>query len=293
MDTVNFLGQECCVLESDTLKLLVTRSVGPRILSLQFRGSENLFAELPDFVTECPGSGTFHFYGGHRLWHAPEDQSRTYLPDDAPVEIDPTDDGWLVTQQTEAKTGLQKSIEIRLLGEAQLVVTHQIANRGLWDVTCSLWALTQLKTGGMAILPQRRTDTGVLPNRSLALWHYSDMSNPNARWGSNYVLLHASMDAPFKIGFPNPRGWLAYWRDGMLFVKQAEYNADAQYYDYSSSSECYCNARFIELETLSPITTIVPGAAATHAEVWNLYSVANCPRDEAEVQRLAEELGLE
>ncbi|HJS19637.1 MAG TPA: hypothetical protein VJ785_12885, partial [Anaerolineales bacterium] len=68
METVNYSGYECVALENDSLRLLVTRSVGPRIISFGFQGEENLFAELPNFVTECPGTGIFHFYGGHRLW---------------------------------------------------------------------------------------------------------------------------------------------------------------------------------------------------------------------------------
>ncbi|HLO14704.1 MAG TPA: hypothetical protein VK206_07745, partial [Anaerolineales bacterium] len=63
MEIVNFLGQECCLLENDSLRLLVTRSVGPRISAFGFKGGENLFAELPDFVADCPGNGVFHFYG--------------------------------------------------------------------------------------------------------------------------------------------------------------------------------------------------------------------------------------
>jgi hypothetical protein len=263
-------------------------------LAFGFKGGENLFAELPDFVTDCPGNGVFHFYGGHRLWHAPEQPSRTYLPDDFPVDIAPLENGLSITQKTEPQTGLQKSLEIRLPGDsAQVVITHYLTNQGLWHITCAPWAITQFKIGGMAILPQIREDTGVLPNRSLALWPYTSMMNPNVQWGSNYILVHASMDTPFKVGFPNPRGWLAYWRNGILFVKHAEYDPQADYYDFGSSSECYCNDQFLELETLAPISTIAPGETASHVETWGLYEDIDRPRNESEVQLLAEKLGLE
>jgi hypothetical protein len=293
MKTEKFLGQDCIPLENGILKLLVTQSVGPRILSLGFAKGENLLAELPDLTTNCPGSGTYHFYGGHRLWHAPEDPSRTYLPDDAPVEISMIQDGLKATQQIEPKTGLQKSIEIQLIADsAQITLTHRITNHGLWDVTCAPWAITQFKTGGTAIFPQIKTDTGLLPNRALALWPYTDMTHSNVHWGSNHILLQASMTSPFKIGFPNPRGWQAYWFNGTLFVKHAEYNPQAAYYDFGSSSESYCNDLFIELETLAPITTITPGVTATHIETWNLYKDIKCPQDEQESQVLAHQLGL-
>jgi hypothetical protein len=294
METMNFLGQECYSLENDSLQLRVTRSVGPRILSFGFKGGENLFAELPEAVIDIPGGGAFHFYGGHRLWHAPEEPKRTYLPDDSPVDIVPSENGLTVTQPTESQTGLQKTLEIRLSGDsAQVLITHRLTNQGLWPVTCAPWAITQLKTGGTAILPQARQDTGVLPNRSLGLWPYTDMANPNVQWGSNIILLHANLDSPFKIGFPNPRGWLAYWWNGMLFVKRADYFPQAEYYDFGGSSQCYCDHRFIELETLAPIQTLAPGGTASHIEIWALYNDIDCPRNESEAQVLAEKLGVE
>ena len=294
METVNFLGLECYPLENESLKLLVTRSVGPRILSFGFKDGENLFAELPETVIDVPGGEAFRFYGGHRLWHAPEEPARTYLSDDAPVDIAPLENGLTVTQKTEPQTGLQKTIEIRFPGNSpQVVITHHLTNHGLWPVTCALWALTQMKTGGTAVLPQARQDTGVLPNRSLALWPYTDMLNPNVRWGSNFVLLDAELDSPFKIGFPNPRGWLAYWWNGMLFVKRSAYDAQAEYFDYGSSSECYCDHRFIELETVAPIRTIAPGETASHIETWELYRDVDRPRHQSDAQGLVEKLGLE
>ena len=293
METENFLGLECYPLKNEALKLLVTSSVGPRILSFGFKDGENLLAELPE-VAIRHADGVFHFYGGHRLWHAPEEPRRTYLPDDDPVDIVPSESGLTVTSPAEPQTGLQKTLEIRLAGEAaQVVVTHRLTNQGLWPVTCAPWAITQLKTGGTAILPQTRQDTGVLPNRSLVLWPYTNMANPNVQWGSNFILLHAKLDSPFKVGFPNTRGWIAYWWQGMLFVKRADYDPQATYYDYGSSSECYCNDQFIELETLAPMTTIEPGETVSHVETWRLYRDIDRPADENEVQLLIEKLGLE
>ena len=294
MEIMNFFGHECVLLENKFVKLLISRSVGPRILSLSFNNGENLLAELPDVVLDCPDSGVFHAYGGHRLWHAPEEPNRTYLPDDSPVEIVPVENGYLVTQDVELKTGLQKSMEIRLQGDApRVVITHRLSNQGLWPVTCAPWAITQIKTGGVAMLPQSCEKTGVLPNRSLALWPYTNLSSPNVTWGKNYILVRANMDTPFKVGFPNPRGWLAYWLSETLFVKRAKYEAGSSYFDFGSSSECYCNDKFIEMETLAPISTIKPGRCATHVETWELYGKVDRPRNEKDVQSLVEKLKLE
>jgi len=289
---VKYAGYECCALENDTLQLLVTRSVGPRIISFGFKDGDNLFAELPDVVTELSNGDVFHFYGGHRLWQAPEDFNTTYIPDDDPVEIVSIENGLSTTQKT-LPTGLQKSMEIILSGKSQVIITHRVTNLGSSNITCAPWAITQFKTGGAAILPQSKSDAGVLPNRSLALWSYTDMSNKNVLWGREYILVSAQMESPFKVGFSNPRGWLAYWLNGTLFVKHANYKAQVEYYDFGSSSECYCNDQFLELETLAPITSIPPNETVSHVETWDLYKDIDCPRDENETRVLVEKLNLE
>ena len=205
MEIVSFLGQECVSLENLSIRLLITQSVGPRVLSLSFNDGENIMAELPDAILNCPGSGLFHAYGGHRLWHAPEEPGRTYLPDDFPVEIVPMENGYLVTQDVETQTGLQKSMEICLQGDApKVVITHRLSNHGLWPVTCAPWAITQLKTGGVAVLPQSCEGTGVLPNRSLALWPYTNPSNPNVTWGQKLYFGMRQHGCPVQSWFPKP-----------------------------------------------------------------------------------------
>jgi hypothetical protein len=295
MKTTRFLDFDCVCLENAFLTLLVTQSVGPRVISLRFNGGENLFAELPDFVDERPDGGSFHYYGGHRLWHAPENMPRSYIEDDGPVDIVPTHNGLSVTQPVEVQTGIEKSMQISLVEEQpQIIVRHTLTNHGLWPVECAPWAITQLKTGGVAILPQSQQQTGLLPNRALALWPYTEIINPQVSWGNKHILVRAEMqDGALKIGFPNIRGWLAYWNSGTLFVKQAAYDLQAAYYDFNSSSECYCCHQFIELETLAPISTLEPGASTTHTETWGLYAGVDFPKDEDTAQAIVEKLGLE
>jgi hypothetical protein len=291
MDFEIYSGQECYALENAALRLLIPRDIGPRVLWFGFRGGENLFADLPNFTADLSG-GRYHFYGGHRLWAAPESFSTTYAADDFPVEVTPMDGGLVVTKPIEPRTGLQKSLEILLSDDTRVVIQHRITNRNSHPLTCAPWAITQFRTGGVAILPQANHDMGVLPNRLLALWSYTDISNPNVIWGKEYLLAEARMDTPFKVGFPNPRGWLAYWLDGAVFVKRAEYDAQKTYYDFGSSSECYCNDQFLELETLAPGITLGPNETATHIETWELHRDIERPRSVGDVGALAEKLNL-
>ncbi len=284
VDEISFLDLPCLVLSNDALTILIPRTIGPRVLALMVEG-RNLFAEVPDWTLECPGHGLFRFWGGHRLWHAPEIPHRTYLPDDSPVHIALRPDGVTVTAPVEEATRLQKIIEVRFLNrEPRLVVDHILINHNLWAIECAPWAITQLRPGGFAILPQPTVPTdpaGVWPNRRIVLWPYTDVKSPFIRWGNRYIFVRAAMsDGQLKLGFPNQRGWLAYFYDGFLFVKYAPYDPHADYYDEGSSSECFCSSGFLELETLGPRTTLPPGGRATHREVWSIWGPISGPPDE-------------
>jgi len=289
MQVREFLGQDCIELGNRSLTLLLTRSVGPRIIALFTPEGENIFAEVPDFTLDCPGSGLFHLYGGHRLWIAPEEPGRTYLPDDDPVHIKEIDGGLEVIQPNNGLTGVQKTLRIRL-EESQpiVVVEHELTNMSTSSITCAPWAITQVKPGGTAFLPQKTDLTNKnpsLPNRKLILWPYTDVNHPSISWGNEAVQVHANMqEGALKIGFPNTRGWMAYWHSGVLFVKEAEYDPGADYFDNGSSSECFCRSEFLELETLGPICRLEPDSAISHFEKWHLYSGISRPDD---VKRLA------
>ncbi|MGB3906328.1 MAG: hypothetical protein WBB22_15570 [Anaerolineae bacterium] len=293
----SFAGYDCVKLENDALTLWVTQSVGPRIIGLALQGSANLLAELPDETLDCPDGGSFSFRGGHRLWHAPEDPQRTYIPDDAPVTITDVESGILVTQPIEAQTGIQKSLTITLPGQdAHVTIDHTLHNSGRRPVELAPWAITQLKPGGIAILPQatRPADEyGLLPNRHIVLWPYTHINSPHIQWGDRYVFVEATMESgALKIGFPNPAGWLGYFVEDTLFVKHVAYQPDAAYFDRGSSSECYCNPRFLELETLGPRANLAPGESVTHRETWRVHSGAPFRPDEAAMEELVEEFEL-
>lgn len=57
-----------------------------------------------------------------------------------------------------------------------------------------------------------------------------------------------------------------------MFVKWSRtHRDDADYLDRGASAQVYRNDRFIELETLSPLTVLAPGERIEHREVWRLH----------------------
>ena len=296
MKTVRFMDLDCIELDNGNVNLLASVSAGPRILSLKLNGGPNLLAELPEKITETELHGPYRFFGGHRLWHAPEDINRTYYPDDRPVNVAELDGGVLLTQSADPVYGIEKSVFIRLEeGRARVHVDHAITNRGEELLEGAPWAITMLQPGGYAILPQETEDTGFLSNRRLTLWPYTDVRSPYLLWGNKFILVDCSMTAEaerLKLGFPNRRGWLACWLGGTLFVKHSLYEPHADYPDFGASSQCYCCDLFVELETLGPLARLEPGESTTHGETWDLHADVPFQPDEDFVQRIAESLRL-
>jgi hypothetical protein len=271
-------------LKNDFLELeYLTASL--RISGLTPKGKGNLFADLsgePPIVTPY---GDFYFRGGHRLWHAPEAMPRTYAPDTGELKITDLPDGVILETNTEPGTGIRKRIEIRLAADAPTVrLTHTLINDGMWPVKLAPWTVTQLRFGGTAILPMpvdKVDEAGLLPNRTISFWPYARLTDSRLSLRDDFSLFHAhAAPHPFKIGYYNPHGWLAYWVDGVLFKKSFQVHASSDHPDNNSNAELYCGEKFVELECLSPLGMLEPGCSTHHSETWELFSdLSSLPDD--------------
>ncbi len=245
-----------------------------RIMGLTLAGKANLLADISDFSPIPTPHGDFHFRGGHRLWHSPEAMPRTYIPD-TPIRITDLPDGVLLEAQTEPGTGIRKSIEIHLAADKPSVtLTHTLTNDGLWTVELAPWAITQFRLGGTVILPMPVGNVdaaGLLANRHFSLWPYAHINDLRVKWGDEFVLFKAdALLPPFKVGYFNPRGWLAYWLDGVLFRKTFDARMDSSYPDNNCNAEMYCNDQFVELESLGPLVRLLPDSSVKHVEKWDV-----------------------
>jgi len=280
----------CYRLSNGIIDLIVTTDVGPRIIRFGFAGEENEFKEYDDTAGK-QGGDEWRIYGGHRLWHAPEAKPRTYYPDNSPVGLEQHADFVRLVQPTEPTTGIQKEIEIRMApAAAQVEVTHRLRNTNLWAVELVPWALSVMAPGGTAIIPlppRRSHEESLLPTSAIALWAYTDMTDPRWHWGRSYDLLRQdpNLDAPQKAGAMVTDGWAAYARAGHLFVKRFSYVEGARYPDLGCSVEAFTNADMLELETLGPLILLQPGDAVEHAEHWRLFRDVPAPNSDSDVDR--------
>ena len=278
IDKINFLGWENSIkLSNGIIDVVATTDIGPRIVRFGFENDVNEFNLDPKTIG-LKGGDEYRYYGGHRLWHSPEDRKRTYVPDNDEVDWHEIENGVRLIQKPEKWVNTQKQIDIILSpDESRVRLVHRIINLGAWPIELSAWTITVLATEGIEIIPQPNKDTDLLPNRQIVLWPYSKMNDKRVYWGEKYIALKQDPNnkAPFKLGINNQEGWAAYARGGHLFVKRYYPQHDATYPDFGVSFETYTNDWMLEIETLSPFTKLQPGETVEHIEEWELYNNVN------------------
>ena len=247
-----------------------------RIMGLSLVGKPNMLADISGAPPIQTPWGEFHFRGGHRLWHAPEAMPRTYAPDTGEMIITDLPDGVILETQTEPGTGIRKRIEIHLATDKPSVrLKHTLINDGLWPVELAPWAITQFRLGGTVILPMPVGNVdaaGLLPNRQISFWPYTRINDPRLSLRDDYVIFKADALPPFKMGYFNPHGWLAYWLDGVLFRKTFEVQTGSLHPDNNCNAEVYCGDQFVELESLAPLEKLDTNASVTHTETWDIFT---------------------
>lgn len=286
IEETDYHGWKATVLSTDAVELVIPHDIGPRVIACRLKGGPNLFAEREGELGQW-GEEEWRIRGGHRLWLAPENSPRTYQPDNAAVSVTTSEDGRTVrmTQPLEAKTGILKSLTLEILNKTSFRITHKVKNAGLWPLRFSPWAISVMAHGGYAVIPFDpfiSHEECQLPRSVLIPWTYTDFGNPIWRFASSHLGVETSLaETSQKIGIGNYPGWAAYWQEGGTFVKYAQVNPKAVYPDNGATFELYCCEWMVELETLSPLTEVMPGETASHVEYWGVFADLQKPDSEA------------
>jgi len=258
------------------IELVVTGDVGPRVIRFGFVGGQNLFKE---FAEQLGGTREekHQLRGGDRVWKAPEDPVATWAPDNVPVEITTTANGLIARAPVEPLTNLQKEIEVRMAAAGtDVTVLHRITNRSLFSLEYSVWALTMMAPGGVAISgfpPRGKHPANLEATNPLVMWAYTNLSDKRWVFTKKYLALKQdpnNSDAQ-KLGMFNPNTWGAYILNGEAFIKRASAIPGETYPDFGCSFETFTNNEFLEMETLGPLTKLAPGKTAEQVEHWSLH----------------------
>jgi len=252
--------------------------IGPRILYLASakKPELNLFGILPNAGVET-SEGFWKIYGGHRLWSSPEAKPRSYSLDDQPVKIDVGEDYLTVYGSPEEKNSIQKEITIKAGPDSSVQVIHRIKNIGRWPIKMACWAISVMRRNGFAIIPiePAKVDAeGLLPDRHIALWPYTDISDERLTFTGEYIFVKQDPKAkrPLKIGVNANPNWAAYWVEGLLFLKQLQVEK-GEYPDFGSNVEVYTNPEMLELESLGSLKVVDPSSVIEHVETWRVFNV--------------------
>jgi hypothetical protein len=299
MDKVEYHGwKDNLRLSNGDAELIITLDVGPRIISYRLAGGKNVFKNYPEQLGKS-GEKVWQTRGGHRLWVGPEDLTRTYAPDNGPVQHEEQSGGVRLRPAPDTPYGIQKEMTVRLESRgSRVTVLHRISNVGQEPTELAPWALTVLAPGGVEIIPlppkhphpgppqNARSPKDFAPDQLLSLWPFFDFKDPRWSFGSRYITLRQDAKrGPTKIGLAHRMGWIGYLNGDTLFVKRFGYEDGRVYPDNGVNFETFTNEDMLEMESLGPMTKLPPGKTVEHTEHWELIGNVPAFEDEGGIDR--------
>ncbi|MEO8028634.1 MAG: hypothetical protein ABI823_19285, partial [Bryobacteraceae bacterium] len=119
----------------------------------------------------------------------------------------------------------------------------------------------------------------LLPTNPLTMWAYTDFTDK--RWTFTYKYLVLQQDPkiskPQKVALFNKNTFGAYLLGSDLFIKRTTADPSKTYPDFGCSFETFTNERFLEIETVGPLSDVQPGAGVQHVERWSLHRNVKIP----------------
>ena len=272
---------KCIKMENETTTVIVTVDVGPRVIYYGLNGKPNIFNEdvnrdtvrdskqLHDFFET---EENWYIYGGHHLWSSPESYPESYTPDNHPVPYEIDGNSLKLMPEDREKVGERHIMTVTLDdASSDVTVKHAIKNIADYDIKLAPWCLTVAEKGGVEILPQCTRDTGLLSNRRMVFWAYSDVNDPRFFMCDKYITLaQTDREEAFKIGVNNEDGWGAYLNNGQLFIKRFRFDKLGEYPDFSVNYETYTNQYIMEIESLGTLENLKPGDYTEYDEYWQI-----------------------
>lgn len=274
---------KCLRMTNGEKELLVTLDIGPYVIRYGYIGEDNMFFEDVDKfatndVTNSPyKQDLWWVVGGHRLWCSPEIAPRTYYPDYYPVECRVEGGKAVLIAPMQEWSQIQCTTEITMAEDGNVTLEHKITNMNAWDIELAPWTVTVMNAGGVAYIPQNKRETGFFPNKWVCFWDYTPMNDSRIALGSDYITvsMDPENDVAAKVGVLNEHGYMVYLNKGNAFIKRFGFVEGAKYPDNGCNCESYTCKKYTEMECLSPIMRIAPGASASHSESWELKKAAS------------------
>lgn len=276
-------GKVFC-LSNGVIEAYVTIDLGPRIIRFGYMNGKNFMcdnraASAPKddkrFKEFFGKDKKWEIFGGHRIWVSPESYPESYYPDSDAVEYQVTENGAVFTPKPEVELGYQKQLEIKMdPDDANMQVITRVKNIGKASKEYSVWSMSVSATGGTLVVPMNSNDTGLLHNRNISVWPYTNLADSRVYFGEKYITLRQNpdVDKAFKIGLDLNNAEIYYCLGDDILRKSYEtYHPYEKYPDNGCSFETYTCATFIEIEALSPLKTVNSNETLSLTEHWSLH----------------------
>ena len=270
-------------LSNGVIKAVVSIDVGPCIIAFGYVNDQNIlwdkWGKLPPRTDEKYenffGKGKkWELFGGHRIWVAPESYPETYSPDDKAVAYEVADNTAVFSAADETENGIAKTLIVRMdPDDANMQVEMNVTNISDKVKEFAVWGITVCDGGGAVIIPTNDHDSGYVPNKMVAIWQYTDMSDKRIYWGKSYITVKQdnNSDNPLKIGTDLNKGNAYYVLGDNVFCKSYSPNhKNGISVDRGASFENYTNELYLEMETLGDIKKVTPQETISHTEHWSL-----------------------
>jgi len=268
--------KRCLKISNGDAEIIVSLDFGPRILSYALDGGENVLGWHPEAAVQTD-LGKWHPYGGHRLWVAPEHMPRSYAPDNDKVNYLVENERSALFSKAADAAGFEKQFRVTLAEKGSgVAIDHKITNAADEARDCAAWAITIMRPGGEVIIPNEPFapygPEHLLPVRSIALWSYTDFTDPRYSFEKDAIRLRVDdqIEPQQKFGVLNKQGWAGYESQNLLFKKKFDHVTDASYPDFNSNNETYVAGGYVEIETLSPLRWLEHGKSIEYQETWEL-----------------------
>lgn len=263
----------CVCLDNGKFKIIATVDVGPRIVFYGSINGENMLFEDTDrnFYEMNRGYGVWYAYGGHRIWTAPEVMPETYIPDNSAVSVNYCGNTLTLTPPA-TSFGKQFSLEITMEPDGSVTILNKITNCSGKSAVFAPWSVTGLAPGGTEYIPLCKENKGFLPNRTMALWSYSDIHDSRFDLSDGHAVLRqdASIERAFKAGFNVTDGYIEYSNKGYIFRLSFDGYRAVNFPDFCCNFETYTNNLFLECELLGELRSYESGETAVIREKWEL-----------------------
>lgn len=252
-------GWDAVRCSSGDCELIAGISAGPRILSLRYRGGDNLLYEDKTDLRV----GDWRIYGGHRFTTAPENDA-SYYPDNVLCKVTITPSALKITAP-QRPDGARLSLLITEAADGEgFDLEHVLEYQGARHWEGALWAIT--------CVPRSARLQAACTTSAVHFWPGTDPANWQVANGRMSV---SPGDFRAKAGWHMAFAELAAIQpQGTLLIKSTCAALPAACVDNGSNVEVFVCGDFAELETLNEKRVIAPGSSARHFQQWRLFPFA-------------------